>query len=239
MRFQGIFVVNKPVIGMIHLAGNSRSERVARALEELLIFQEVGINGAIIEDYHGNIGDVYQTLKESASMKLDVVRGVNVLSDPYRAFGLAEEFGARFIQFDSVQTPDLNLELYGLLRAGHPDVAVFGGVGFKYIPSTGNPLRQDLDEAMARCEAIVTTGEGTGVETPIEKLREYRRMLPDGFPLVVGAGVNIHNAYEQMLICDAAIVGSALKDGNDTRNKISAFKCKLILDRILPARFKR
>ena len=58
MEFNALFNVKKPTIGMIHLAGSNKSERVRRALEELTIYEREGINGAIIEDYHGNFEDV-------------------------------------------------------------------------------------------------------------------------------------------------------------------------------------
>ena len=50
--FSEIFKVKKPIIGMIHLSGNSDKEIHDRALEELLIYQEEEVDAAIIEDYH-------------------------------------------------------------------------------------------------------------------------------------------------------------------------------------------
>jgi len=224
-KFESIFQTNKPIIGMIHLAGNTPRDKVKRALEELSIYQEEGIDGAIIEDYHGSPQDVYSVLKESSTEGLSIIRGVNILRNPYSAFKLASDFGARFIQFDSVQTPDLDLELYNKLRKECPDVAVLGGIGFKYTSPTGNPLEIDLAEGKSRCEAIVTTGSGTGIETPMEKLKEYKRILED-FPLVVGAGVNLDNVNEQLQICDGAIVGSYFKPNGNTHLPIDRQKVK-------------
>jgi hypothetical protein len=228
MRLKDIFGVRKPIIGMIHLAGGKR-EKVARALQELLIFQRAGIEGAIIENYHGSIEDVTSVLKESESMVLDVVRGVNILDNPYLSFALANRYGAKFVQFDSVQTPDLDLARYNSLRAQYPNLVVLGGVGFKYTQPTGNPLEQDLREARSRCEA------GTGIETPTDKLRQYRGLLFD-FPLMVGAGVNLRNLYEQMIICDGAIIGTSLKRDNDTRNEVSETRCRTVSERMLNIR---
>ena len=109
-KFRDLFKIEKPVIGMIHLEGDSRDDRVRRALEELAIYEEEGVNGAIIEDFHGDISDVFETLKESSKLGLKIVRGVNVLRNPYLGFNLAYDFGAEFVQFDSVQTQDLDLK---------------------------------------------------------------------------------------------------------------------------------
>lgn len=202
----------KPIIGMIHLAGE-KHEKVARALKELEIYENEGIDGAIIEDYHGQFEDVFETLKQSQNLGLKITRGINILRDPYSAFSLAQKFGAKFIQFDTVETPHLELELYKFKKHHTPNIVVLGGVGFKYQEPTGNSLEQDLAEAKSRCEAIVTTGAGTGIETPINKLIQYKSILGD-FPLVVGAGVNSNNVYEQMKIADGAIVGSYFKGSN-------------------------
>jgi hypothetical protein len=210
-----LFNAEKPIIGMIHLAGSDSHERIQRGLEELMLYDKENVNGAIIEDYHGTSIDVYGVLKESQKLKLKIVKGVNVLRDPYSAFELASNFGAKFIQFDSVQTRDLNLKIYSALREQYPKISVLGGVGFKYTLPTGNPLEQDLEEGMQRCEAIVTTGAGTGIETPIEKLKAYKKILGN-FPLIVGAGVNADNIKEQLSVADGAIIGSYFKPEGNT-----------------------
>ena len=234
-NLKAIFQTNKPIIGMVHLAGEDNKDRVKRALEELAIYQEEGVNGAIIEDYHGNNQDVYETLKESSTKELKIVRGVNVLRNPYSAFKLAFDFGARFIQFDSVQTPDLDLELYNRLRKEYSTIAILGGVGFKYISPTNNPLEIDLVEGKQRCEAIVTTGSGTGIETPVKKLREYKILLRE-FPLIVGAGVNLDNAQEQLQICDGAIVGSYFKPDGNTHLPIDRKSVRDLMNIVRPLR---
>ncbi len=227
--FKDAFETKKPIIGMIHLAGQNTEEKIRRAIDELIIYQEERVDGAIIEDYHGTLQDVYKTLKQSLLSDLQIIKGVNVLRNPYSAFKLASDFGAKFIQFDSVQTPDLDLELYNKLRKEYPDIVVLGGIGFKYTKPTRNPLKVDLREGKSRCEAIVTTGSGTGIETPIEKLKEYKRLLGD-FTLIVGAGVNRLNAYEQLKIADGAIIGSDFKPRGDTHMRVDRIKVRDLMD---------
>lgn len=200
---------------MIHLAGKNTKEKIQRGLEELSVYDSEGIDGAIIEDYHGTLVEVYTVARKSISSGLKLARGMNVLRDPYVAFYIAEECSIRFIQFDSVQTYDIDTARYAALRQQYPTVAVFGGVGFKYTKPTGNPLEQDLNEGKSRCEAIVTTGLGTGKETPIKKLKEFKKLLGK-FPLIVGAGINIKNVREQLAVADGAIVGSYFKPNGDT-----------------------
>ena len=229
-----IFSDKKFIIGMIHLAGKNRNDKVKRALEELIIYEQEGVNGAIIEDYHGNQEDVKKTLERSQG-KFNLVLGVNLLRNSYYGFKFAFDYGAKFVQFDSVKTGDLDLVLYERMRKEFPDIVVLGGVGFKYVPLTGNTLEFDLREGKSRCEAIVTTGDGTGIETPLEKLKQYKSLLGD-FPLIVGAGVNLDNVCQQLDIVDGAIIGSYFKLQKDTqlpvdRKKVASLM-KIIRDLI-------
>jgi len=215
---------------MIHLAGNSDAEITGRALEELTIYESEGVDGAIIEDYHGHPKDVTKVLEES-STGFKIIRGVNVLTNPYKAFELASACGAGFVQFDSVQKKHLYLAKYNTMRERFPDIAVLGGVRFKYTHSTGNSLEEDINDGKSRCEAIVTTGEGTGIETPIQKLKYFRKYLGN-FPLIVGAGVTLENAYEQLSITDGAIIGSYFKPKKDTHAKVDRELVKEFMDRV-------
>jgi uncharacterized protein len=233
--FSELFPTGKPIIGMIHLAGEDRKEKINRALEEILIFEEEGVSGAIIEDYHGLPEDVISVLEEISKRRTKLVLGVNILRNPYSGFKIASSSGAKFVQFDSAQTPDTNLNNYNSLRGRYRDISVFGGVQFKYQPPTGNRLEYDLRDAKSRCEAIVTTGEGTGIETPIKKLKKFRELLGD-FPLIVGAGVNKDNVYEQLKVADGAIIGSFFKD-NDTKKKIIRERVKELMS-IVKANYK-
>ena len=208
---------------MIHLSGKDKNEKIERALWEIEVYDSVGLDGAIIEDYHGTFEEVKETLRQSKGKFEGLIKGVNILSNPYLGFKVARDYGAKFVQFDSVQTPDLCIETYNLLRLEFQDILVLGGIGFKYTKPTGRSLELDLIDGKSRCEAIVTTGEGTGIETSIEKLREYKRFLRD-FPLIVGAGVNDKNICDQLRIADGSIVGSYLKPNGDTRLPIEVEK---------------
>ncbi len=225
--FYEIFNNKKPIIGMIHLAGNSEQEKINRALEEISIFEEEGIAGALIEDYHGFPEDVVNTLEAISKKETKLIIGINILRNPYSGFQIANEFGAKFIQFDTVQTSDIDLKKYNELRKKYSNIIVLGGIGFKYTFPTGNTLEQDLYEGKLRCEAIVTTGEGTGIETPLQKLRDFRKILGD-YPLISGAGVNKRNIKEQLNVADGAIIGSYFKNYN-TRKKIKRYHVRKLV----------
>ncbi len=93
------------------------------------------------------------------------------------------------------------------------DALVVGGVRFKYQPgNSGRSLEEDLRLGMQRCDAIVVTGEGSAITTPHDKTREFRAVVGEDYPLVIGAGVTPASAAADLADADALIVGSALKD---------------------------
>lgn len=94
-------------------------------------------------------------------------------------------------------------------------VAILGGVHPKYyVPIQGSDLIQDLQNGMNLADAIVVTGQGTGMETPLEKIQEFKKIVKD-FPLIVGAGMNVDNIKTHLSIADGAIVGSTFKPNGD------------------------
>lgn len=229
-NFSDLFSQNKPIIGMIHLSGAYRSEKISRALEEIKIFESEGLDGAIVENYHGSIEDMLRALDSLSERETSLALGVNFLGNPYQSLYLAKKFNAKFVQFDSVQRQHINVTRYESIRALHPEIYVFGGVRFKYQNPTGLSLKEDIEDGKSRCDAVVTTGAGTGIETPLHKLYEFKSFLPD-FPLLVGAGVNINNVYSQLEIADGAIVGSSLKVAG-TNSRVSPEKTRNLMSEV-------
>jgi hypothetical protein len=234
-KLNELFNIQKPIIGMIHLAGNNEKEKIIRALEELTIYEEGQVNGAIIEDYHGEMYDVYDTLKEAVKLNYNLVLGVNVLRNPYLGLNWADALGGKFAQFDSVQSNNLSEKHHKIMREKYSNVLIFGGIRFKYTAPSNKTLEQDLKEGMSRCDAIVTTGEGTGIETPIEKLQQFNNYLKE-FPLIVGAGLNASNAYKQLQIADGAIVGSFFKPNKNTCLPVDKYLVRDLMDIVKEAR---
>lgn len=142
------------------------------------------------------------------------------------AFELAHKYGAKFIQIDSVcghMKPEH--EPYYVQKLNeHRDkynVAVLGGVRFKYQDVlSGRTVSEDLVLGKERCDAIVCTGSGTGKETPIEKVEQFKSTLGD-FPVIVGAGVTSDNVAETIRKCDGMIIGSWFKCNHDAYNMVN------------------
>ena len=227
-----------PIFGMIHLAGQ---RPIKRALEEIALFEEEGIDGAIVENYHGSVEDVIATLQETHRKKPDIIIGVNILSnESYQSLPLAQRYGADFVQIDQIagtyKSGQLDFESYRKVKSQYPGIIVLGGVWPKYYrPVKGSDLETDLRTGMQRAEAIVVTGAGTGKETPFDKIRRFREIIGE-HPLVVGAGLTPDNAYKQLSLSNGAIVGTSLKIDDNTYNPIDRQRVREFMSVVRAAR---
>ena len=209
----------KPVIAMIHLKGDSSKEIMARMVKETEIYYKNGVDAVLVENYFGNTENCIQALDYLHKNMPDKSYGANILGDYKKAFELAEKYNADFIQIDSVcghlepiRDRIYAKELIGLMK--NRSFQVLGGLRFKYQPiRSGRTLEEDANLAQSRCDAVVTTGTGTGRECPTEKLSEFRKVLGD-FPLIVGAGITADNVCEKLQFADGVIIGSWLKHGH-------------------------
>lgn len=210
---------SKFILGMLHLSGGPDQVR-AIASEEAKILAGEGFDGVIIENYFGTVQDVVNVLEDVLSLDLGLNVGVNVLGSNAAAFTLARAYPVHFIQLDSVSghlRPEVDEAFAKVLadqREG-TDALVLGGVRFKYQPvASGRSEAEDVRIGAQRCDAIVVTSEGTGIETSTEKTERFRDAAPAGFPLIVGAGLTARNLAPQMANARGGIVGSWLKDGH-------------------------
>ena len=218
MNFKTLFLGTKPVIGMLHLMGDAKMSSLERMIREIEIYKAEGVDAFLVENYFGSVNDCRKALAWLSENMPDAVYGVNILGDMETAFALANLYNAKFIQIDSVcgHLKAGQDEMFGkklnLLRA-NSNACVLGGVRFKYQPvRSGRTLEEDLEIGMNRCDCVVVTGAGTGIETPEDKILSFRKTLCD-FPIVTGAGVTEATVKRTLSISDGVIVGSCFKDG--------------------------
>jgi predicted TIM-barrel enzyme len=225
----GTFPMPKPILGMLHLAGDTATDRLALALEEARIMAGEGIDGLVVENYFGDADDVERALHRILELDLGVRVGINVLRDNARAFALARRYPVAFIQIDSVcghLRPEADAafaEALAVDRAGVISTLLLGGVRFKYQPVLSDRSEdEDVRLGAARCDALVVTSDATGQMTDPAKVRRFRAATAGKAPLLVGAGMTAANAGEQLAVADGAIVGSWLKEGHVDRGRVVA-----------------
>ena len=236
MKFETLFNDKKPLIGMIHTSCTLSDSVLAVAKKEIEIYLKYGIC-PLIENYFGSADDCEIVLAWMQQEHPDAIYGVNILGDYHEAFRLAQKYRAKFIQIDSVcghllpgddeayarQLSELRQEV---------DVVLLGGVRFKYqAVRSGRSVAEDLLLGMQRCDAIVCTGEGTGIPTPFGKVEEFKSVVKD-YPVIVGAGVTIETVGETFRVADGAIVGSWFKEEHHDTGNVKEDYVKQIVEEI-------
>ncbi len=214
------FSNEKPIIGMIHLRGADEHSKLQIAMNEVRQLESAGLDGLLVENYFGGVPVAEAVLSQLQATPPGIPYGVNILDDFELTFALARRYGATFVQLDSVAghlKPDDDKAFGHRIQDLRADslAYVFGGVRFKYQPYLSDrTLADDLRIAEDRCDAVVVTGTGTGMLTPMDKVMDFRALLSPAFPLFVGAGVTAENIVEHLQAADGAIVGSYFKTGH-------------------------
>ena len=222
----------KEIIGMIHLAG---PDTIDKAMDEIKIYEEEGLSGIIVENYHGTLNDVVKVLERLTLYPTTLEVGINILPIEYEeAYKLCDTFPIiKFIQFDHVAGKythgrEVEADVLFQLWATHQDVKILGGVWPKYYtPIEGSSLSDDIIDALFVSDAIVVTGAGTGMETPLDKIKLFRALMDrksklqgHKTPLIVGAGLTAANVKEALEHAQGAIVGSAFKPNGKTMQMV-------------------
>ena len=235
--FKDVFKTPKPIIGVLHLKGAAQEEIRERAKREIAAYLEGGVDGTLAEDYFGTYRDLEWALEYLLQHRPSIPVGVNCLNFDSLNYHLARQYGCDFLQIDSVAghvKPRDEAALDAFFAAENPktDALVLGGVRFKYQPVLSEKnLAEDLQAAMARCGAVCVTGDATGQQTPVEKLKEFRTLAGD-FPLVVCSGLTAENCTQQLQIADGAVVGSFFKDTGRDTGDVDPAKVRALMEKV-------
>lgn len=235
MNYFDVFGCKKTIFAMLHLKGGSHTEVLERAKREIEIYLSNGIDALVVENYFGSEDDAEDVLNYLSAHYPNARYGVNILDNDARGFEAAAKYGAKFIQLDSVSghlAPEEDAVFDGKIAGWRKstNAVVLGGVRFKYQPyKSGRSLEEDLKIGIQRCDAVVVTGSGTGVETELSKIKEFRSII-GGFPLIVGAGIKPENSKERLAIAEGAIIGSYFKDTYKDDGEVDASHVKKMVE---------
>ena len=207
-----------------------------RALRDAAAYRKAGFDGLLVENYGdapffaGPVGPetVAAMTRMARAVRLsqpDLALGVNVLrNDGESALAVAEAVGADFIrvnvlagvcQSDQGTLSGRAAQILRLRKRLDSGVRIFADVAVKHavLVSHADPLHQaeDLVERSG-ADALIVTGRATGQAPDAALLARLRERFGD-FPLLVGSGLNAHNAPGLLASADGALVGSSVKIG--------------------------
>ncbi|HSG79711.1 MAG TPA: BtpA/SgcQ family protein [Acidimicrobiia bacterium] len=167
--------------------------------------------------------------------------GVNVLrNDALAALAIAAATGASMIRVNVLsgtmwtdQGPITGkaAELARLRAALRSDVAVLADVFVKHaVPAPGMTISDAARDTWERsgADALVVSGPGTGHALDLADARAVKEAVP-GAPLVAGSGTSPGNVAEVLDVCDAVIVGTAVKEGGVPGGRVHPERAKLLV----------
>lgn len=171
--------------------------------------------------------------------------GISMLRNSgYEALSVAYASGASFVRVNSICEHRLapegylepavheiaaavrDLDIYEDLRAGR--ILIFGDVDVKHsLPLASRyDARLVVEECLKRTgfqvHGVILTGSSTGSEPEVAYVDEIGGVArAHGMKVIIGSGVSPDNIANYWRLADAFIVGTSVKLGGDTENRVS------------------
>ena len=262
--FSGLFQKPRPLIGMAHLLplpgsprwGGSIDEVIKRAMDDVRILAEEGIDGIIVENFgdapfaagrvpaatvaamtigvlaaHG----VVRELDDDTPIRI----GVNVLrADVQSGLGIAAATGAGFVR-TNVLTGALVTD-QGIIEGSAFEALrdrrllgvhtpIIADVLSKHAYSLGNGVTLELEARAAAYRGLADALIITGDETGAATSADDLRRARQAVPdrpILIGSGLDESNVNELLPLSDGAILGTALKVDGITEGPVDRMRVR-------------
>lgn len=243
-----------PLPGSPLWRGNMNSV-VTRALADAQALEDGGAHGLIVENFGDapfSTGSVKaHTVAAMALLVKAVIDqsglpvGINVLrNDPISALAIGVVTGARFVRANvhyGVMAADEGLIQgradktlrYRRNLIGDEGIKIFADVLVKHavpigITDIGHVAEETVHRGLA--DAIIVTGTATGAPALQQDVAIVKNAVQDA-PVLVGSGVDEHNAEAFLALADGAIVGTSLKVDGVVHNPVDLNRVKRLARR--------
>jgi membrane complex biogenesis BtpA family protein len=252
-----IGMVHLPALPGSPAYGGSREAIRAAALADARAMAEAGFDGLLVENF-GDVPYYPEDVPEHVVAELTAVAreidiavnlpwGANVLrNDAEAALSVAAAGGGAFVRVNvhtgSAETDQGRLQgrAHRTLRLREridADVTILADVAVKHAApperGVGVLAREAIDRGLA--DGIVVSGPETGETVETAQLRtvlDARADAARSVPVLVGSGVTRENAPALLELTDGAIVGTAIKRGGETANRVDPDRAGLLVDAV-------
>lgn len=246
-KFERVFEVSKPVIGMVHLGAmpgtplfDSEVDLVEAARADLHALQAAGFDAVMFGNENDRPYEFQVDTATTAKMAyvigqlkpdLSVPFGVNVLWDPMSTVALGAATGAHFVREIFTGTyasdmgiwaPDAGRAMRYRDRLGRPDMAMLFNVSAEFASSLDQRSLSDRARSAVFSsipDAVLVSGQITGEAAALSDLEAVKSVLPDT-PVLANTGVKHATVKDVLAVADGCIVGSSLKVDGDTWNPV-------------------
>lgn len=237
-----------PLPGSPRYDGTSMNEIAEMAIADARLLRDAGFDGAIIENF-GDIMFLKKVRPETiAAMTFaaagiakavpDLVLGLCVLqSDAIAALAIAHVIGGKFVRVpyytetyivDAGMMESIAAEALRFRKYLNMDVKIFADVHIKHgYPLSQRPISHAARDIEHRgmADAILVTGLETGYETEAMDVKEVKEAV-DHTPVLVASGVDEFNFPDYKDFSDGVIIGTRLKQDNDTEGPLDPEKIR-------------
>jgi membrane complex biogenesis BtpA family protein len=258
-RFQKLFPQRKPIIAMAHvppLPGTPLYDEVA-GMKGIVASVKSDLEILLDADFDAvmfcNEGDRPYTFRagyEGVACMTRVVAelapqgrtfGVDFLWDADAALAIAAATGASFIREVATGVYESDMGLWNadaarLLRERRrldaDPIAVFMNVAPEFASRLGHRTVGQVARSVAvssLADVLLVSGPMAGAEPDLEALRETKKSVGEGVPVLVNTGTKSSNVAAYLEIADGAIVGSDLKKDGYTWNPVDPDRVKRFL----------
>lgn len=234
--------------------GRNIDEIIDRSINEVQLLKRGGVHGIIIENFNDDPFSVRDITKEQLTLMASIITlarkevniplGVNVHFNDWQAeIALAFSCKAQFVRIEVfvdtvittsglVQPCCAEVTRFRKLLGISDTISIMADVHPKY---SKNLLPVSLSESAlmaqnAMADSVIVTGESTGIETPLEDIREVKKVID--LPVIAGSGTTIENVNKTLAVADGIIVGSAFKEDGNVYKKVSLERIKNFMNAI-------
>jgi len=224
--------------------------RDARRLEaggvDALMVENFGDAPFYADDVPKHVVASMTALVRDLRRETDLPLGVNVLrNDAAAAVSVAAGAGADFVRVNvhaGARLTDQGVvegkaaEVVRLRDRLDADVSILADVDVKHSAALAErPLTEEVAELLERghADGVVASGAGTGHETDRDHLRavvDARDDLGVDAPVFVGSGVTRETVNETLNLADGAIVGTALKEDEETTAPVDEARVRALVE---------
>lgn len=228
------------------------------ALADAKTFSKYGVDGLIVENFRDR--PFYpdsvppETVATLAGVTREVVRqvsvpvGVGVLrNDAEAAVAIATAVNAGFVRINVHVGAVLaeqgivvgkSYKTLRLREALKSRVAIFADAAVKHsAPFTYSSLSREICDLAPRADAIIVSGQRTGMETETDDLAVARESTTK--PLLIGSGVTPANIERYYRDADGFIVGSFFKVDGNADNCVDEPRVKSFMEKVASLRASR
>ena len=229
-----------------------------RAVADARALDTGGADGLIVENYgdtpfhpedvpKSTVAEMTRVAGAVADA-VDLPVGINVLrNDAAAALSVAAAVDAAFVRVNvhtGARVTDQGViegrahETLRLRDEIAADVSILADVAVKHsAPLAERPLAEAVDDTVdrGRADGLVVPGPATRRETDASALQtvvDARDGIDPAVPVFVGSGVTAETASELLAVADGAIVGTALKRGEETMNPVDSERVAAVVDAV-------